>query len=276
MGEQEYLSQQEIKSGLLEILKAFHEFAQLNDIRYSLGAGTLLGAIRHHGFIPWDDDIDVFVPRPDYDKIIRAAREGWNNGSLRFTGYEIDGFPMPFIKMIDSSIQVVDRATKPSIPLHLWIDIFPMDGVPDDMGAARRYLKKTRLLIYLIKAGNYKFFGAGRTRAKRIAKMLVIPFVKIFSLNSWAERKLINAARSIRYDTAKSVCDVVWNAYGPGEIISKEAFEKMTLVGFEGHEFRATDAYDDWLRGQYGDYMELPPEDKRVSHGVIAKRATGS
>lgn len=266
------LSQQEVKQNLLEILKAFHAFADQNDIRYSLGAGTLLGAVRHRGFIPWDDDIDVYVPRPDYDRIVEAAKGGWHSGSLRFTGFEIDGFPMPFIKMIDSSVRVIDHATKPSIPLHLWIDIFPMDGVPDDEKMARQYLKKTRLFIYLIKAGNYKFFGAGRTRAKRIAKMVVIPFVKMFDLNTWAERKLIDTAQSIRYETAQNVCDVAWNAYGVGEIIPRKKFEKMRLAEFEGCEFFATEGYDEWLRGMYGNYLELPPENKRVSHGVVAER----
>ena len=108
---------------------------------------------------------------------------------------------------------------------------------------------------------------------KRIAKMLVIPFVKLFGLNTWAERRLINDAKSIRYETAKNVCDVVWNAYGPGEIISRKAFEEMTLVSFEGHKFYATANYDSWLRGLYGNYMELPPESKRVSHGIVAERA---
>ena len=272
MNETAHLSQQEVKRGLLEILDAFHEFALANDIRYSLGAGTLLGAIRHEGFIPWDDDIDVYVPRPDFDRIVKLAKAGWSNGSLRFTGFEIDGFPMPFVKMIDTSVQVVDRATRASVPLHLWIDVFPLDGVPDDEEQACRYLKKTRLLVYLIKAGNYKFFGAGRTRAKRIAKMLVIPFVRALRLNTWAERKLIETARSLKYDDSSNVCDVVWNAYGPGEIMPRSAFELMTSVNFEGREFRATSAYDEWLRGMYGDYMKLPPEEKRISHGIVARR----
>lgn len=273
MSKDDFLAEDEVKSEILNILMGFDAFARENGIRYSLGAGTLLGAIRHHGFIPWDDDIDVYVPRPDYDRIVEMARAGWAEGPLRFTGFEIDGFPMPFVKMVNSSIKVFDRATKESIPLHLWIDVFPMDGAPSDPAEASALLRKTRLLVYLIKAGNYKFFKAGRTRAKRIAKMLVIPFVKLLGLNTWAERRLIATARSRRYEESELVCDIVWNAYGTGEIIARADFERTVPVQFEGRAFPATAAYDRWLKGLYGDYMRLPPEEQRVSHGVMAIRA---
>lgn len=266
------LSRAETKEKITDILIAFDEFAKANNIRYSLGAGTLLGAIRHQGFIPWDDDIDVYVPRPDYEKIVAMAKAGWASGDLRFTGFEIDDFPMPFIKMINSSIEVVDRATRKGIPLHLWIDIFPVDGMPDDPMQARRLLKTAKILIYLIKAGNYRFLGAGRTRAKRIAKMIAIPIVKACHLNSWAEYRLISIAKSNRYEESKTVCDVVWNAYGVGEIIDRLDFEEMSPVRFEGRGFPATTSYDKWLKGFYGDYMALPPKEQRVSHGVIAMR----
>lgn len=266
------LTDSEVKEGILRILLAFDEFSRENGIRYSLGAGTLLGAIRHEGFIPWDDDVDVYVPRPDYDRIVEMAREGWSSGDLRFTGFEVDGFPMPFVKMVDTSVEVVDRATKESIPLHLWIDVFPMDGVPADPAEARALLRRTKVLVYLIKVGNYKFFGAGRTRAKRLAKVLAAPFVILIRLNTWAERRIVAEARSRPYEESEYVCDVVWNAYGPGEAIAREDFERTVRVRFEGHDLPAASGYDGWLRGMYGDYMRLPPKGDRVSHGVVATR----
>lgn len=266
-----YLDIEEVKEKELDILLAFKQFAEKNNICFSLAYGTLLGAIRHKGFIPWDDDIDVVVPRPDYDRIVSLAKEGILLGPYKFTGYEIDKFPMPFVKMVDTRISVEDHATKKSIPLNLWIDIFPLDSVPSDPDAFIGLYKKVYFLRSLIKVGNYKFWGAGKTRAKRFAKMIAMLPVKLFRLNDHAERKLLALAQSTGdYNSATHVAAIVWGAYWAGEQLEKSIFEELIVIEFQGRFFPAPAKWDSYLTSLYGDYMTLPPEEEQYNHGVKA------
>lgn len=268
-----YLTPAELKDGLLRILLAFDEFAQTNAIRYSLGAGTLLGAVRHQGFIPWDDDIDIYVPRPDYDRIVSKARDGFPTGSIKFTGFEIDGSLEPFIKMIDTSVRVEDPSTKASIDCFLWMDIFPLDGLPNDPSCAKRLTRRSKCLIKLICLGAYKLDISRGAAMMRIARTLCTLIVRVLKLDVKARLKLLRMARSIPYDEADRVANIAWNVYGVKEAIKREAFEDTITVMFEGRAFPATASYDTWLKGMYGNYLELPPEGERKTHGLKAWRA---
>lgn len=266
------LSMDEVKRRELEILLAFDSLAKEHGVRYSLAYGTLLGAVRHKGFIPWDDDIDVMVPRPDYERLLGLIRDGSLGASeFEFVGYELGNFPMPFIKMVDPSIRVHDIATKNNIPLNLWIDIFPLDGVPADEDAWAEACGKAQTCKNLIKVGNYRFLGAGKGLGKRIAKMVAMPFVMLLKLNDEAERDVIELAKGDpSYEKSQFVADVVWGPYGTGERFSKTLLSGFVTIDFEGHLLSALAGWDAYLRGIYGDYMQLPPVGKRVAHGVEA------
>lgn len=265
------LSEQEVKDLEFQILIAFDEYASERGLTYSLGYGTLIGAVRHGGFIPWDDDIDVLVRRDDYEKIVAEARSGFKAGPYEFVGYEVDGFPMPFIKMVDTRIVVHDSATKDSIPLNLWIDVFPIDDLPDDRVQAEKVIDKAYNLRALIKVGNYKFIGAGKTFLKRLAKMLLMPFVMATGLHRRAEGKIISLAKNCTDGGSAYVGNIVWGPYRHGEILPAAMFEKYSKVTFEGREFPAIEDWDGYLTSIYGDYMQLPPENQRFSHGVDAE-----
>jgi lipopolysaccharide cholinephosphotransferase len=266
------LSMDEVKQRELEILLAFDGLAKEHGIRYSLAYGTLLGAVRHRGFIPWDDDIDIVVPRPDYEQLLGLIRSGeLDGGKFEFVGYELGNFPMPFTKMVDPTIHVHDIATKVSIPLSLWIDIFPLDGVPGDDGAWAEECSRAQTCKNLIKVGNYRFLGAGKGLGKRIAKMIAMPFVMLFRMNDKAEKDVIGLAKSEPlYEDAEFVADVVWGPYGTGERFDKSLLDSLASVEFEGHQLPALAGWDAYLTGIYGDYMQLPPAEKRVAHGVEA------
>ena len=265
------LSEKEVKQHEFDILVAFDEYASSRGLAYSLGYGTLIGAVRHEGFIPWDDDIDVLVPRADYEKIVEDARQGFQVGPYRFTGNEVDGFPMPFIKMIDMRIDVHDSATKDSIPLNLWIDVFPLDALPGDRAEAERVIDEAYNLRAFIKVGNYKFIGAGKTFLKRLVKMALMPFVMAFGMHKRAEGKIISLAKNCGEVGSPYVGNIVWGPYRHGEILPAEMFGEYTTVTFEGREFPAMKDWDGYLSSIYGDYMKLPPESKRFSHGVDAE-----
>lgn len=267
----QYLEMDEIKKRELDILLAFDEFASDSNLRYSLAYGTLLGAVRHKGFIPWDDDIDVIVPRPDYNRIVDFAKKNVKLGPYKFIGYEIDGFPMPIIKMIDTRIRVEDHVTRKTLPLHLWIDIFPLDPVRSDPKEFFNLYKRAYFLRSIIKVGNYKFWGAGRTRTKRIAKMIATLPTRLFRLNNVAEKKLQALAQNIcDYKEATHVASLVWGPYWSGEQFEKSMIESFTLLEFEGYQFPAISKWDYYLTTLYGDYMRVPPENEQFRHGVKA------
>lgn len=265
------LSSDEVKAELLNILISFDEFARKEGIQYSLAYGTLLGAVRHGGFIPWDDDIDVVVPRPQYEKIVEFAKRAGTIGEYRFTGYEVDGFPMPFLKLVNPRISVTDIATKSKIKLELWVDIFPLDGCAQDVARYMRDDKKSHYCKALIKTGNYRFWGAGKGRLNRIKKMFAMPFVEAFRLNDKAERYVINLAKSgLSYEDADFVSNLVWGPYGMRERFEKRCVSSTVEMTFEEHSFQAMVGWDEYLSTVYGDYMRLPPENERVAHGIQA------
>ena len=267
------LTMEEVKARELDLLYAFDEYAKENGFSYSLGYGTLLGAARHKGFIPWDDDIDVIVPRPQYNRIVEDAKKGIDVRGYKFIGYEVDGFPMPFMKLVDPKVTVKDHATKDRIPLHLWIDVFPIDVCFADIKAFDKQYSKAYVCRSLIKVGNYKFIGAGKSRKTRILKMIAMPFVTLLRLNNLAERQLQKLLKkdNTPWDEAETYANLAWGPYGHGERISREMISDYVPMEFEDGTFPAITGWEKWLSGLYGeDFMQLPPEEKRISHGVEA------
>ena len=265
------LTSQEVKAREIEMLSVFDAFAQAEGIRYSIAYGTLLGAVRHGGFIPWDDDVDIVVPRPDYDRLVRMAVAGKAPKPYRFTGWAVDGFPMPFVKLIDPRVGVRDSANKPSIPLNLWLDVFPLDGVSTDETAYREVDRKAQLLKSIIKTDNYRFLGAGKGLGRRMAKMAVKPWVSLFGLGDKALRGIDELARlGPSYDEAAFVSNIAWGIYGLGERFPKQLMEGGDEMRFENIVCRVMPGWDEYLSSIYGAYGELPPLQERVAHGVDA------
>lgn len=265
------LTSEEVKAELLSLLLAFDEIAKRKGIAYSLAYGTLLGAVRHEGFIPWDDDVDVVVPRPDYERLVEYARSGGGIAGYCFTGYEVDGFPMPFLKLVNPRIRVRDCATKERIRLDLWIDVFPLDGCLADPVEQSRTDRVAHYCKAVIKTSNYRFWGAGKGRLNRLEKMATMPFVELLGLGTKANERLIRMAKEgPAYDDAQYVANVVWGPYRMGEILDKSLFQSTCTVVFEGHELPALGGWDAYLSCIYGDYMRLPPEDQRMAHGIEA------
>lgn len=259
-----------IKQWELNILQQFRSFCEAHSLRYSLTGGTLLGAIRHGGFIPWDDDIDVSMPRPDYERLISLKDQ-----LMRETGMDLSGFSgcdialSPFIKMINPKIRakIADDLEEG----FLWIDIFPVDGVPDDPQALELLFKRANLLR------RYIFFltcapESKSSVAQRTLMTIIPPLIRAIPGSlEWGLRKLMNLSKSTSYDESESVATVGWGLYGPGERMDKAAYERTKNISFEGELFAAMECWDEYLSGVYGDYMTLPPESERKTHNVTVK-----
>lgn len=266
-----YLSLEEIQKAELDILVAFDRLCREHGLRYSLVGGTLLGAVRHKGFIPWDDDIDVAMPRPDYEKL-RALLLAPNESEYALKGFpnEEDADPV-FSKLVDERIRVKETFLKHD--LHLWIDVFPIDGLPSDEKEVEEIYDKANKYRRVLIA-SYADLSKGKTKFRRFAKNVLHAADKVLPIAKSCKNGLQGLAKKYPYEGSPYVGAISWGLYGPGERLPAGAFSHMVEVEFEGMKFPAMYCWDEYLTGIYGDYMQLPPEDQRVRHEMSVWRAS--
>ena len=260
----------DIQNTELKMLIEFDRVARKYGLRYSLAFGTLIGAVRHKGFIPWDDDIDLTMPRPDYEKLLRLNRKKklWPD-NLFLASFEDKTLDAPYMKLFDRKTKVSEKHYKQKDVKSVWIDIFPVDGLPDSEKRIKLHYRIGMILVKLniISAVNT---GYGKTGFKIVVKAVFLkPLAKLIG------RRRISALQrrlGLKYSYSHSPkCGMISWAYdGPGQVLTKEKFEEMTELFFEGHYFLATAAYDEYLTGIYGDYMTIPPEEDRLTHELEA------
>ncbi len=247
----------------LDILSVVDAICNKQKLTYYLAYGTLLGAVRHKGFIPWDDDVDILMPRPDYENLIKHLREG-----ALPTGYSVFSindlhYIYPYMKVVRTDTQVTEKKLEaPYDASPVWIDIFPMDGIPESLWKQKRMYFISRFLrnlLYIAIVSTDKLTGL-----EKIGTAVLKPFMQLIGphrISTWID----NHARKVRFESTPYMGNVVW-AEGSFETLEKEVFTPSMPLIFEGREFTAPQCYDQHLQEQYGKYWELPPEDKRVSH----------
>ncbi|MGX8687983.1 MAG: LicD family protein [bacterium] len=260
----------EIKKTELDLLCAFDSLCRENGLYYTLCGGTLLGAIRHKGFIPWDDDIDVFMPRPDYDRLLEGKDLDLSGlpSYMKVVSWREGESIFPFLKLVDTRTTIESKYTDSAAAReHIWIDIFPVEGLPATRSRLEKLYKQTEVERRLILL-KYSRLGEGTTRARALVK----PFIKaaLFPFNSVKMCEDLNR-RASAYDFASGpyVGVTIWG-YGTKERMLKAPFLKSVPVEFEGMYFPAPSNYHEYLSSLYGDYMQLPPEDKRKTHDMTA------
>ncbi len=240
------LSIEEIKEEEFNILKYIKKVCYENDLRYYLCGGTMLGAVRHKGFIPWDDDIDISMPYPDYIKLLEIVdREGRYEILNNFTNNSYRGI---FSKIMSKEIKSSYLGLPKPSNWSLCIDIFPIYSIPDDKEEAERVLKKNKeSKIILQKAFMYETYGD--------------KFLEI-------RNNLANMWNDIGFEKTEKVIRTCVGAAGyfEEEIISYKDYESAVDMEFCGELFSVPVGYHNILTELFGDYMKLPPENKRISH----------
>ncbi len=252
----------EIKQTELEILEYFAHKCEKTGLKYMLCGGTLLGAIRHQGFIPWDDDIDVLMPRGDFEKLLRISRKQKGDERYRLISWKTKDSPYPFIKMVDTTTVVKEEYVDPKYRINVWIDIFPFDGMPaDDKLIVKKFKKLFFYKWLLLLAGSEA--GKGTTWYWQIIKSIAVPFAKLLNISRIADKMNVIASE-YPVETSPYLGGFLWG-YGLKEKMPRTLLD-VEDVTFEGKTFKAPVCWDEYLKGLYGDYMQLPPEEQRVHH----------
>ena len=253
----------EIQKLVYEMLKEFHFFCEKHDLRYILAGGTLLGAVRHNGFIPWDDDIDVQMPRPDYERFLQLTAAGMADHMDVIYWETMDNPYFSYAKIIDTrTILIEDISIKNES--GVFIDVFPTDGLPDSIAEIKKkfqrldwYKNLLNLRIQKIEKGISKFHF--------LIKVVAIPFARMF-LNT---RSIITKINEISKEQDFEDCETVAFqvlGYGIKEVTKRSDYNNRILMKFVDDLFYIPSNYDQYLKQLYGDYMTLPPKEEQVTH----------
>lgn len=259
----EYLTLEEIQGELLSMLNVAGLWFKEHGIRYSLSDGSLLGAVRHEGFIPWDDDLDIYMPRPDYERWLVLANDFKAATAFGINTCRDGSYYYPFSKITNFAIRAQEVSVEGVFEGYLWIDVFPVDGVPDDDGEYAKLLRYRHLRNKLI---NLALVKGSQNRAKAFFKVATQPLFRRLVDPVKLANEIDKRCRQIPFDAAERVACPVYGFTFKGKSIPREGFEKTVMLPFGDTEQPCMSCWDEYLTKSYGDYMQLPPEEKRWHH----------
>lgn len=249
-----------IQNQLLKNVEKFSIICLENDLSYYLIGGSMLGAVRHKGFIPWDDDIDIGMLRTDFEIFSRLLNSGKFN--LDYNSFKnTENYPYVFIKIIDKNVELKFKWHTNSYKTYLSIDIFPLDGTPNF--SLFRYIYVAYVQSFISFKNYLLLDSSNRPFIKRIiANFLKRIFAKKLDfLNEFIEKQMK------RYSVNSSNYLVNYSGiYGFKEIVKKDILGKPTSYKFESLILSGVQCFDPYLKGVYGDYMKIPEDKNRVSH----------
>lgn len=259
------IKSEEVRKIELDLLLDFVDFCDKHKLTYFLAYGTLLGAVRHKGFIPWDDDVDVFMPREDYNRLREMYNEKKENEFYVAVDPESDIAKHTIVKIMDTrTIKKENGLDYKKGYLGVDIDIFPLDGVPADEEEFRKWHKK--LIKYYLKH-LYKELRFSGTFARNL-KMFIQKIV--YGCYVTSLKKVFSETKALHelYPYEESEYAGCFETYcmEDNNRLKREWFKETVLLDFEGYKMKAPKDYHQVLTKLYGDYMKLPPEEMRVTH----------
>lgn len=248
----------EIQELILPVMDYFDSICRKHRLRYTLAYGTLLGAVRHKGFIPWDDDVDVLMPRPDYERLIEILKEEENDSVGFLDPNDIDEFfTMTVLKLYNKNTILKEFPEKYHLVYGAFIDVFAVDGIPKDLKEAEQMHKDFR--FYKRKVVHP--YTSSIYRKKGLRKK--VPFL-LKPIARFGMGKIRDIFSRYPFDEATHVANIAGWAI-KRELLEKRNFDELIELDFEGRKYLSIPNYDEYLRNCYGDYMKLPPVEFRSS-----------
>ena len=240
-----------IQDKILSILKEFISICEENNLTYYALGGTLLGAVRHKGFIPWDDDIDIGMPREDLSE-------------------DTLNYKKAFSVIRDDSTKIIMNYSKEELVESLWIDIFPLDGMPSN--ALKKKIHSLRYLYarMMVQLSQFNSLVNQKKENRPFIEKIIIAFANAVNIEkiisfTWAQKKYVQTIKKYSFDEAYA--GNYTGAYKLKEIVPSDYFGEPVLLQFEDLKLCCPCKYKEYLTAIYGaDYMQLPPEDKRTLH----------
>ena len=272
------ITSDQLKQIELSILKTFADFCKKNKLTYFLVAGTLIGALRYQDFIPWDDDIDVVMPRPEYEKFITLAGEYLDHYKVRHYKYtpQLQLHDKPFLRIVDE--QYLAHLSSGIRFLPPWIDVLPIDGLPDNEMEYRKFMSQALKLRrdigrcrfeVLTDPLNLSSQGLIIGIKNKIKKLAFLPYKWIGS--QYFLKKLDRLAQTYDYKSASWVGFIV-GGYGISERYPKNTFQSAVQVYFSNGWYDAPEAYEKYLSQLHGNYLRAPSLQQQKTHVLQAWR----
>jgi lipopolysaccharide cholinephosphotransferase len=257
------LSLNEIKEIQLSMLEFFIQVCSENNLKWFLSGGTLLGAIRHKGYIPWDDDIDIFMPRKDYMKLLELVKN--NERYIILNPYDYDEYYYLFSKLVDTKTALYEKGSSTNCEkMGVFIDLFPLDGLPKDYNEIEKhYYKLAKLNKRYRNSITHRDIHGLKNKIKQTIKIPYIIYCKLVGTKHW-KKLILDSMEKYDYDEGDFVGFIV-SLFGLKQILNRRIFADSIDVEFEGEIVPAPIGYKEYLTILYGDYMKLPPENERVT-----------
>lgn len=251
---------------ILDIALEFKRICDKHGLDYFLIGGTLLGAVRHHGFIPWDDDMDVGMSRKDYEKFLKVAPKELGSQFFLQTYCTDKAFAHGFAKIrLNGTILLEDYAEHSKQHNGIFLDVFPYDNMPEN-----NFMLKSQYLKFKV----LKWAAMGKTDYDfKESKKKYFSFAMSKALFFLSKKQCIDKMIKVctKYQGRKTENIINWfGAYKYSEYMDAKCARDLILMDFEGYEFKVPAAYQNLLHNMYGDYMKLPPPEKRGNqHAMI-------
>lgn len=256
----------------LDLLKKVREICDAEGMHYYLLGGTAIGAVRHGGFIPWDDDVDIGLLRDDYDRFVSVAQK-YLSDEQKILHYSLDSNYADYtMKLVNTKVSYVTQRESTTVTQNIWVDIFPLDGAPDS--SLKRWLHFRRLDFIRLMLAFYYIKDVRIDKNRPVWKKALvwigrtIPIGKLVKPDK-EKRNLDREFRKYPVTNSKIIGNYM-GAYGSREFFPATYFEDGSRVTFEGEQFTAPKELDKYLKHQYGDYMKLPPESSQIpKHHIL-------
>lgn len=261
------ITSEESKQIMLTIMDAIDDICKESNLTYYLSGGTLIGAVRHKGFIPWDDDMDIVLFRDEYEDLRSKLKTQTKYPHLALLDSETDGYFYPFMKFADT--RTIAKQGDTIVSHGIWVDIFPFDTVPNNQIVRSIYLRKCQIYRDVLLSAVTDFSGVKKLSIKGIAKVIFSIVGKCIGPQKISVMTELHMQKYNGKHNAQYVgCN--YSPYVMREFLPKEIVKPVVEVTFENRKYLSFKNWDIYLKRLYGDYMKMPPKEKQKTHNIEA------